>query len=87
MKEYKRPKHTIAPSPGHHKEWILACKGGKPAGSNFDYSGPLTEIVLLGNLALRAGQPIEWDTANMKVVNVPEANAFVTKKYRAGFEV
>ncbi|MCX5757361.1 MAG: Gfo/Idh/MocA family oxidoreductase [Candidatus Hydrogenedentes bacterium] len=87
MKEYKRPKHTIEPSPGHHREWIMACKGGKPAMSNFDYSGPLTEIVLLGNLALRAGQPIEWDTAKMKVMNVPEANAFVTKKYRAGFEV
>jgi predicted dehydrogenase len=87
MREYKRPEHTIPKSPGHYAEWIEACKGGKPAGSNFDYAGPFTEIVLLGNLALRVGKPLEWDPVKMKVTNIPEANEFVTKKYRAGWSV
>lgn len=78
----RRPKERIAPSIGHHKEWIQACKGGKPAGANFDYSGPLTEMVLLGNLSVRTGKKIEWDGENMRCTNVPEANKYVRKKYR-----
>jgi len=85
MKEYQRPAETLPRSVGHHKEWIEACKGGKPAGSNFDYSGPLTETVLLGNLAIRSGKPLEWDGANMKVTNVPEANDYVRREYRKGW--
>ena len=50
--------------------------------SNFDYAGRLTETVLLGNLAMRAGQKIEWDAKNLKVTNVPEANQFVKREYR-----
>jgi predicted dehydrogenase len=87
MRAYKRPEKTIPNSKGVYREWIDACKGGKPAGSSFSYSGPFTEIVLLGNLALRAGKPIEWDPARMKVTNMPEINEFVTKKYRAGWTI
>jgi len=87
MKEYKRPENRIPKSPGHHFEWIRACKGGEPAGSNFDYAGPFTEIVLLGNVALRAGKPIVWDPVKMQITNDPEANQFVSKKYRKGWEV
>ena len=51
-------------SPGHYEEWVAACKGGPRAVSNFDYAGPMTEIVLLGVLALRApGRRLEWDSA------------------------
>ena len=57
------PKPTLPRSPGHHAEWIEACKTGKPTGTSFDYAGPLTELVLLGNVALRAGRKIEWDAA------------------------
>ncbi|MGE5610044.1 MAG: Gfo/Idh/MocA family protein [Bacillota bacterium] len=71
---------------GHHYDWIQACKGGKPSSANFDYAGPFTEIVLLGNLALRVGQTIEWDAANMRVTNVPEANQYVKTEYRKGWE-
>ena len=53
MKEYGKPPQKIDRSPGHHKEWIDACKGGKPARANFDWAGPLTEVVLLGNVALK----------------------------------
>jgi len=68
-------------------EWINACKGGKSPGSSFDYSGPLTEFVLLGNVALRSGTGIEWDAKRMKVTNDRAANRFVTKKYRKGWNI
>jgi hypothetical protein len=72
---------------GHFAEWIRACKGGTPAGSNFDYSSKLTEVALLSNLAIRARRAIDWDTASLRVTNVGEANQFVSKEYRPGFGV
>jgi predicted dehydrogenase len=72
---------------GHFAEWVRACKGGTPAGSNFEYAARLTETVLLSNVAVRARRPIEWDSAAMKVTNLPEANQYVTKSYRPGFGV
>jgi len=72
----------------HKQEWFEACRGGAPASANFpDRSGPLTETVLLGNVAVRTGQRIEWDAKAMKVTNVPEANQFVHGAYRPGWEV
>jgi len=85
MKAYKRPPKTLPRSAGHHKEWIEACKGGKPAGSNFVFASFLTEVVLLGNVALRAGKKLYWDGPNMMVTNVPEANAYLHRSYRAGW--
>jgi len=87
MKAMKRPKVEYPKSPGHHAEWLEACKGGPAAGSNFDYAGRLTETVLLGNVALRAGKPIEWDAENMKVANVPGAERFITRAYREGWSL
>jgi predicted dehydrogenase len=78
----RMPPKTEKPSIGHKEEWIEACKGGAPAGANFDYAGPLTEMVLLGNLAVRLGKRIEWDSVNMRCTNAPEANALVHKTYR-----
>lgn len=85
MKEYNRPPKTIPRVEGHHKDWIQACKGGKPACSNFDYAGPLTEMVLLGNVAIRTGKKLCWDGPNMRVTNVPEANEYIRRQYRAGW--
>ncbi len=85
MMEYQKPGKTIPRVKGHHQDWIQACKGGTPACSNFDVSGPLTEIVLLGNLAIRTGRRIEWDGANIKCTNYPEANNFVRREYREGW--
>jgi len=86
MREFlpNRPPETIprVPKGDHYQEWIRACKGGEPAGSNFDYSGPLTEMVLLGNLAIRTGKKIEWDGPNMRVTNVPEANKYIRTRFR-----
>ena len=85
MKEYKHPPKTLPRSIGHYKEWIEACKGGKPAGCNFDIGGTLTEIVLLGNIAVRLGEKLDWDSENMKITNVPEANNYLHYKYRDGW--
>ena len=78
---------AIPPSPGHHQEFIAACQGGPPAGANFDYAGPMTEAILLGNLALRLGKPIHWDAVNLAVKNVPEAGELIRRPYRKGWEV
>ena len=74
---------SLTRSPGHYEEWLLACKGGPKPVSNFDYAGPMTEIVLLGVLALRTpGQRLEWDGPSQKVKNVPELNEHVHIPYR-----
>jgi predicted dehydrogenase len=86
IQEARKVPKTMKRSPGHYEEWIAACKGGPRPVSNFDYAGPLTEIVLLGVLALRApGRRLEWDSENMKVKNAPELNQFVGPEYRKGW--
>ena len=90
MQQYKKPKSTIERIPGgisgHEKDWIRACKGGEPADSNFNYSGPLTEMVLMGNLAVRYPQErLLWDGPNMKVTNHKDADSYVKQEYRKGW--
>lgn len=81
------PPPSIPKSIGHYAEWIQACREGTPTTCNFSYSGPLSEAVLLGNVAYRSGKRIEWDGDAGKVTNVPEADALVRKTYREGWEV
>lgn len=71
----------------HHQEWIEACKGGTKTLSNFDYAGPMTEAILLGNVALRVGKKIEWDAAAMSVTNAPEAARFIKPEFRRGWKL
>ena len=78
---------TIPDSIGHHREWIQACKTGGTTTCNFDYSGALTESVLLGNVAFRCGQPLKWDAQNLTATGCPDADALIRKQYRAGWEV
>lgn len=90
MKAYKRPAKTIPRVPGanHDQNWIDACKGKTKAVSNFDYAGPFTETVLLGNLAvLFPEKKLEWDGPNLKVTNSPDANEFVKPKFREGWSL
>jgi predicted dehydrogenase len=89
MKDFKMPAKTIPRSPGHAAEWIQACKDRKPEGAKagFAYSGPYTESLLVGNLALRLQKRIEWDAAAMKATNAPEAEALIRKTYRPGFGI
>jgi predicted dehydrogenase len=86
MKAYETPKKTIPRVTGSHEEdWVKACKTGQKAGADFEYSGPLTEICLLGNIARRVDGRIEWDGENMKVTNLPDANQYVRTPYRKGW--
>jgi len=94
MKEYGKPPQKIARSPGHHKEWINACKGGPAARANFDWAGPLTEAVLAGNIALKMerqlyekGLKLHYDGPNMQVTNLPEANKYIRDEYREGWSL
>ncbi len=85
--DFKAPAESIPNSVGHWREWVDACKNGSPTTCNFDYSGALSETVLLGIVAFRTGKRITWDAANLKATNAPEADAYITKEYRKGWEV
>ncbi len=87
MKAFKRPEKTIPRVRGGHEgDWIRACKDGKSASSSFAYGGALTEMVLLGVIAMRVpGKKLLWDSKNLKFTNSPEANAFVHPPYRKGW--
>ena len=90
MKAFKRPEKTLERVPGgeqgHEKDWIRACKENKPACSNFDFSGPLSEMVLMGNLAVRfPNRRLLCDGEKMEVTNDKEANAAVSRQYREGW--
>ena len=84
---YQPPPPSL-PRPGHHhKEWIQACKDGSPTGSNFAYASVLTESLLLGNLALRAGGRIEWNAHKMEAKNCPQADRFIRPRFRKGWKL
>jgi len=89
MDEFDRPGKTIPNSRGHYQEWIDACKGIKPPKGDlekgFSYAGPFTEMVHLGNVAIKCGQKIEYDAKNMKITNLPEANEHLQREYRYGW--
>jgi predicted dehydrogenase len=91
MKDYKRPEKTIPRSPGIAEEWIAAIKEGKKSTTDIaEYSGPLTELMLLGNVALRfkdAKVVLQWDPVKMEFPNFPEANKYVHKEYRPGWSL
>jgi len=82
------PKH-IPRVKNEDKEWLDAILAGKPDQplSNFARSGPFTEVVLLGNLAIRLGQKIHWDSQNLRATNAPEADALIQRIYRKGWEL
>jgi len=89
MKYFDEPEPVIPRIEGNHEQnWAAACKGGEPACSNFDYSGPLTEMVVMGNLAIKyPNRKLAWDGENMRMTNFPEANDFVNMHYRSGWEL
>lgn len=86
---YQPPPKSIPDSPGHHNEWIRACLANDPSKTscNFDYSGALSETVLLGNVAYRMGKPLDWDAKSLRATNAPEAIKFLRREYRKGWEL
>jgi predicted dehydrogenase len=83
------PPKSIPRSIGHRAEWVMACKTNRPEESKagFAYSGPYTEGLLVGNLAVRLQKRVEYDAVAMKSPNAPEADALIRKTYRKGFEL
>lgn len=84
--QYAPPPKSIPDSIGHHREWLKACRDGTPTTCNFDYSGALTETILLGNVAYRSGGPIHWNAEKLQA-DTPEAQQYVGKSYRPGWEL
>lgn len=87
FQDFVPPPPSLPDSPGHHAQWIAACKTGSRTGSDFSYAAPFTETVLLGNVAYRAGTAIDYDPATGRVTNDAAANRWLTKDYRQGWEV
>jgi predicted dehydrogenase len=87
MTQYKpRPKDKVLPAMGNfQKQWINACKGSLKTACDFEYSGNMIETILVGMVAYRAGRKIKYDGAAGKVIDDPEANALLSKKYRDGW--
>jgi hypothetical protein len=86
MESYKLPPKTLPRSPGHYEEWIKACGGGPPAGSNFvDHAALVTEVCLLGNIAVRRDKKLLWDGANLRFTNDQAANKLLRREYRQGW--
>lgn len=81
------PPKTIPDSIGHHKEWVNAIKNGGATTCDFDYSGPLTEAALLGNVAYRVQRKLDWDARKMRATNSREADQFVHHHYRKGWRI
>jgi len=85
-KVFGKPKQVLPRSPGHYQEWIDACKGGKPAGSNFvDHAGHLAAVVLMGNVAIRTEEKLYWDAEKLQFKNSPAANQLLNPPYREGW--
>jgi hypothetical protein len=87
FKESDLPKPTLPRSRGHEAEWVEACKGGREAMSNFGYSGPLAEFVLLGNVATQFEGSIEFDPAELKITNNAKADETLRREYRDGWKL
>lgn len=84
--QYGKPPRKLDRSPGHYQEWIDACKGGSPAGSNFaDHAGQLAAVVLMGNIAIRTQEKLLWDAEQLRFANSDAANQLLHTPYRDGW--
>lgn len=87
MADFKAPEPSLKRVANHYRNWLDACKGGDPAGSNFEYGARLTELALLGALSLRTQSPIEWDGEKMEAVGLPAADGIIQEEMRSGWEL
>lgn len=87
MSAFVPPPPTLPRSPGNDREWLNACKGGPPGGADFPFTARVTETVLLGNIAARTGERLLWDGQARTITNVPSANQYLRREYRAGWEM
>jgi hypothetical protein len=82
---FQAPPKSLPRVENEDLEWVAACKGGPAALSHFEYSGPFSEMVLLGNVAIRLGKKLEWDAQALRCPNAPEAEALLRPEFRAGW--
>ena len=87
MQAYDRPDEVIERLRGHHRGWVEAIIAGEQVHGGFDYSGPMTETVLLGAVALRTGKKLLWDSENMTATDAPEADKFIKPEFREGWNL
>ena len=90
MKDFKLPEKTIprVPKGNHQQDWLNAIRENRPAGSSFEYGGALSEIGLLGMIAVRrSGTRLEWNSEAMKFTNDNEANTLLKPEYREGWSL
>ncbi len=86
-KQFESTPKTLPRRPGIWEEWSEACRGGEAASCNFGWAGPLTELVLLGNIAIRTGKALEWDGNAVRFTNDEGANGYVRESYREGWSL
>jgi predicted dehydrogenase len=88
FQNYQPPAATLprVPDQNHYKEWLNAIRGGPATMSNFDYASRLTELALLGNVAIRVGQRFNWNSENL-TASVPQAAQYIRRQYRQGWEI
>lgn len=86
-KQFESTPKTLERRPGIWDEWAQACKGGQPASCSFDWAGPLAELVLVGNIAIRTGKKLDWDGEDMRFANDEEANQYLRESYREGWSL
>jgi hypothetical protein len=88
MSAFQEPPKTLSRSPGNDREWLEACKGSRTRpGATFEFSAKVTEALLLGNLAVRTGERLHWDSARMQLTGSSAAQALVRPPCRSGWEV
>ncbi len=88
MDEYNRPPNTLKRVSEHHQDWLDAVLNGAKAGSDFSYGGPLTELAMLGVIAIKlSGTKLEWDATNARFTDCPEANQYIETPYRSGWHL
>jgi len=86
MKGYRMPAELLTRSPGHHRDWIRACKGGDPSCSNFSVAGPFVQWMLLGVISMRYEGKLLWDAEKMQFTNNKEANNYLKPNFRKGWK-
>jgi predicted dehydrogenase len=87
MSAFKPPAPSLPRSPGNEREWINACKGGAAGGADFPFTARVTQAILLGNIAVRTGERLLWDSAAGTITNVQSANVFLRREYRPGWSI
>jgi predicted dehydrogenase len=84
---FQMPAKTLQRTTGHYKEWVEACKTGKPSNCSFEFGSRMTEIALLGTMAARAAQPLQYDAKKMEITNNADANSWLKPAYRSGWSL